>query len=349
MKLLFVGDPHVVPSQLEDCEKLMELVLATSVQERVDGVVVLGDLFNGHDVVALRALDFWDRWMPRLSGVSSLPYLIVGNHDQEVAGADLHVLRLFRDRAYVYDNIRKSHEPIREILQPGIIALPYMSSPEAFLKRVAELAVIYEPKTLVCHNTFAGASCDNGYPAPDGIDPAKLPECIKHVISGHLHRPQRLVLPNVVVEYPGAPRWRTEDDANVARAIRIYEFDHRGGVVGEPKLIPTMGVCSEILRLEDTAESPVDVAEVQSLVGKGSRVRVTVKGSAERCRARAVEFEAVGARPRQVPDAAAKVQVRESEGVGTAFARFVGNFRPPYGTPRALLFKLAQERLACAA
>jgi hypothetical protein len=74
---------------------------------------------------------------------------------------------------------------------------------------------------------------------------------------------------------------------------------------------------------------------------------VTLKGSAEYLKASVPLYEHKGFKVRTVKTGvSAAPRVKESEGVSTAFRKFVTAYQPKHKTPIPVLEKLAAERIA---
>ena len=311
-RILFVGDPHATPEELGDCRALMEMVDNVAESEAVDEVCVLGDLHHTHNIIRAEVLAFW---LEHVRGKR----LIVGNHDFAGEGSNIHALLAYQDRALVVD---------KPVLDRGVLYLPYFSDRDAFLE-----ACKLGGNTLVCHQTFAGSKYENGFYAEDGVNPDLVPH--KTILSGHIHTAQTFGR----VTYIGAPRWRTLSDANVDRAIWIYDFDEDGSVL-DRKSFDTSKVCRPIRYVVDTPEQPFTGEMDQSCDW-----RIDVKGPADWVESRKGLLAALGARVRVFKTDRAMPRVRESEGIATAFRTFAKKFTPKHGTPEDVLVTMAHERL----
>ena len=60
-KILYIGDVHAVPAELDDCNRLLALVRETIEKHRPDIVIHLGDGFHTHGVIHAEVVDFWQR------------------------------------------------------------------------------------------------------------------------------------------------------------------------------------------------------------------------------------------------------------------------------------------------
>lgn len=309
-RLLLVGDPHAIPSELDDCQRLVDLIA----NHTFDRVVFLGDQHHTHGVVHLSVVSFWRRAFERLGGSRRVVFL-VGNHDKELR----HAAHPGCSVAEVYRDVATVVTPSAVI--DGIGFLSHFPDPEEFVREANSL----DTATLICHQTFVGALGDAGFVMPDGVDPEALLQ--RHVISGHLHTPQSFGK----VWYPGAPRWRTLSDAPVTdRHVWLVTFDHGIEIHREP--VSTSDACRPVRSVEDSQESPVDLESLTP----GVDWRVTVVGTPTYVVARKSAF--VGRAKinvRYVRESAPKV--RESDGPERSLRTFLSTFDPPRGTSRERL------------
>jgi len=236
MKVLRVGDPHVKPSNLEESERAMEYVIDLAKRQRVDRIEILGDLFHTHAILRLEVLDFWNRWLNRMP-VETV--VLVGNHDMTGdKNSDTHALEVFKEMP---NGITVVDEPILR----GIYGyLPYQHSQESFLSLAQRLAHD-GARVLVCHQTLGGAQYENGFYAPDAIDPSLIPFDL--IISGHIHKRQIIKAGGKTVIYPGTFRWDTVSDANEIKGLTIYEHDSQTGQILSEEFFPTADVCPPII------------------------------------------------------------------------------------------------------
>jgi hypothetical protein len=316
-KILYVGDPHATPDELDDCTALMGLVERVAREEQVDETCILGDLHHTFDVIRCAVMAFW---MQHVRGKR----LIVGNHDFSGEGSDIHALLAYQDRALIVD---------RPVMSDGILYMPYFSDRKKFV----EVAQHFGPQTntVVCHQTFAGSKYENGFYAneEDAVNPDLIPQ--ERIISGHIHAPQEFGK----VTYLGSPRWRALNDANSERAIWVYTFDDDGHVVAK-KSFDTGSVCRQIRYVIDTPDQPFD-GEMDSK----HDWRIDVHGPQAFVEERQKKFTRPGVKVRAFPDRTSKIVVRESEGVAKAFSSYLAKYTPKHGTASDILGGMARERL----
>lgn len=237
MRRLYVGDPHVTVANLAESEALLQFVLDTAINEKVDRIEFAGDLFDNHAVVRLEVHLFWEKWLNSISSQFETVCL-VGNHDQQFHGSDKHALNAFK--LFNRKNLIIVDEPTR---MSNVGYLPYIHNNDEFVLKANEL---YDQgaRTLVCHAEFEGSQYENGFYAPHGIKPELLK--FDHVISGHVHKHSEFSK----ILHPGTARWLKSSDANENKGLWIFENDPNTGEMTSSTFINTNRVCTPIYKLE---------------------------------------------------------------------------------------------------
>lgn len=241
MLILRVGDPHIKPSNIAEAEMLMQLVYDTAVKYNVDRIEILGDLMHTHSVIRLEVLEFWDRWLFKLSSSKEL-IVLVGNHDKSGDyNSSSNSLSVFS---------RIKNENLKIINSPTKIGIygymPYIHDKDTFIGMANDLAI--SCKILVCHQTIDGSRYESGFYAPDGVDPGRIN--FDTIISGHIHKKQTINISGKTIIYPGTPKWDTASDANESKGIWLFRHDVENGKILSEEFISTAGTCTPILGIE---------------------------------------------------------------------------------------------------
>jgi DNA repair exonuclease SbcCD nuclease subunit len=323
---LLVGDPHTTVEDLEDSGRLFDLIEETAKAYKVDRVTILGDLHHNFSITNVKVTAFYKERFYRLTQQGVPVLLLVGNHDMTGDGKPYpHALLPYGNAGVVVVD--------KPLLERGVLYLPYFSDPNLLIEVCRER----KANTVVCHQEFNGATYDNGFYAPHGIDP-KLVE--SEIISGHIHTPQSFAN----VWYPGAPRWRTISDAGHARAIWVVEFDDVGRVVSKSS-IDTSKACRVIKTAVVSAGGRAHEAAIPAMDPKDDW-RLTIQGPADFVQ------EKVAWLKENAPFARwstiiidQRIAVRESEGVEVAFKKYAEAYVPKHGTSKEVLAKMAMERV----
>lgn len=330
---ILVGDMHAVPEELDDCSKVIELIIRVAeTEDHIREVVFVGDQFHTHSVVRLEVLHWWKSAFRALKDAGLKVICMVGNHDQAGPGSQAHAMMAFQGEITIVD---------QPLVKSGVLFLPYYHTEAEFLEAVKahvptkdRFVEQHYPGTVVCHQTFDGSKFENGFLATDGFDLNLVPQAL--LISGHIHTPQEFGK----VWYIGAPRWRSLSDANVDRAIWAVDFNADGSLE-DRRPYSTGDVCRQIKYVVDTPDSPVALP-----IDPRHQWRIDIKGPPDWCQTRKLELQAAGARIRCFPtQVSTQGRIRESEGIGSAFQTFLSSFQPKYGTSPERLSEMVKERL----
>ncbi len=252
--VLIVGDPHVKQDNLDESKRLMEFIVSTAKANGVNEIWVLGDLFHTHGIIRMDVQSFWMSWAKTL-GATAPTTLLVGNHDQK--GDDQS-----EGRMSALDSLKWA-PGVRVVDSPTVLGkatfLPHTHDAKRFAHWVSEA----NTSILVVHQTFNGASYENGFYAKDGLDP-KLVEGFDVVISGHIHKTQNIA--NIF--YPGTARWDSISDANESKGIWLFNPENL-----EVKMVPTDTVCTPIVSVE------VKEGDALPEIREGSKTHISLVGS----------------------------------------------------------------------
>ena len=327
MKVIIVGDMHVVPDEIKDSEAVLNLVLETAKERGIENVWFTGDQHHTHSVIRVEVMNWWRQAFAKLSEAKIGSTALVGNHDQHNPGSPVHAMMAYSDMDDVYIVDKPEH------FGNGVLMVPYVHTEQEFIDACNEFRGY--TKTVFCHQTFNGAKYENGFYAKDGFEASKIPQV--NVISGHIHSGMEFDK----VWYVGSPRWRTLGDANQERFIWVVEFSEDGDILSREG-ISTGGVCKRFYHMVDTPDNLVDISVIQ----KPHRYQVDVKGPADFCHARKAALKAAGARVRTFPEHVSTKSVKESDGIDVAFGKFLDVFVARNGTDSNVLRQMAKERLS---
>jgi DNA repair exonuclease SbcCD nuclease subunit len=262
VRVLRIGDPHVKPTNIEECHELFKFVTKVILDKKPDRVELLGDLFHTHAILRLEVLEFWKLWLDKLSDLKEV-FVIAGNHDQTGDHhLDTNALSIFKlmkkDTLHIIDSPKRY----------GIFAYaPYEHDHNVFIDTTNDLAG-KGAKVLVCHQTFTGSKYESGVYAPDGMDASVLNYDL--IISGHIHSRQRFG--NVI--YPGTAYWQSNSDVNESKGLWLVEHDGSGNIQYE-EFIDTSNVCKPIVGLTWTE------GEEAPTIPENARVSIKLVGSSD--------------------------------------------------------------------
>lgn len=335
MKWLVVGDVHAKENELGDCASLIEFIRTVAIQQKADSVVFMGDQYHNHSLVHLEVMNFWKAVFSSLTGSGIKPICLVGNHDMTGSKGSVATAMMAHEGDCVV-----VREPTRH---KGVLFMPYVPDAGSFVSlckpHLEDRTDPYDQpiggcKTIFCHQTFSGSVYDNGFYARDGINPDLLGDV--EIVSGHIHTPQSFA--NVF--YVGGPRWLTAADANIHRAIWLIETDPDGCITAKTPF-STGEVCRKTLRVHDREEAPIQLP-----LDPRHRWYVDVFGSPARVEARVKEISGPGVVVRPIPDSPDDAhRIRESDGIESAFGKFLSGFQGKHGTPMSHIKDMVRSRL----
>jgi DNA repair exonuclease SbcCD nuclease subunit len=234
-KTLFLGDPHVMVTNLEESEDLLDFLRIKAKDHEVDSIVILGDLFHNFSVLRVEVLNFWREWLQILSDKSKV-YVLVGNHDRKNQSND-------EDNENALQIFNLINSPNLNIIQSPVSLgsfgfVPYIHDKIKFVE-VANGLAKQGAKTLIAHADWDGAQYENGYYAPDGVKQEDI-NC-DLIIGGHIHKRSRFGK----VILPGTARWLNSSDKNEEKGLWLVEFNDQGGIERE-EFLDTSHVCTPI-------------------------------------------------------------------------------------------------------
>ena len=253
MKFIHLSDLHLGKrvndfSMLEDQAYILEQILGIIAEERPDGVLIAGDVYD-KSVPSAEAVALLDGFLVRLSEQGTRVFLISGNHDSPerlafggrlMAGSGIYL-------APVYDG---SVEPIRledEYGPVDLYLLPFLkpvhvrrSFPEAEIVsytdavRTAIEAMPVDPtvrNVLVTHQFVTGAvrcsSEDLTVGGTDNVDVSVF-DGFDYVALGHIHGPQQAG--RETVRYCGTPLKYSFSEAGHRKSVTVAELAEKGNV-----------------------------------------------------------------------------------------------------------------------
>jgi DNA repair exonuclease SbcCD nuclease subunit len=205
-KILIVGDMHVKLDNLEDSQRLFDLIYETT-KNNACSVVFTGDLTHSHSVLRLEVANLIKQNIKKLSSITIVG-ILVGNHDgSSPHSIEINSLRLLLgeltgveifDKPKFFGNSRM---------------LPFTANNEEFVSWCNE----YPDDVIICHQTFDGAQYENGFYAVGGVNPSLVPNPL--VICGHIHKETDLGR----IKYVGSPRALNANEYNESKYIWLFD------------------------------------------------------------------------------------------------------------------------------
>lgn len=253
MKFAHIADLHIGKrvhdfSMLEDQRYILEEMLRIFDEEKVDGVLIAGDVYD-KTVPSAEAVQVFDDFITKLAKLEMPIYMISGNHDSAerlAFGAQLFE----NDGVYispVYEGEVKKVEVEDVYGTVNIWLLPFLKPATVRHALQREDINTYEEgvvaalqgceidtkqrNILVAHQFVTGADrSDSEETSVGGLDnvSAEVFEDFDYVALGHIHRAQKMG--RETLRYSGTPLKYSFSEADHKKSVTILELLEKGRV-----------------------------------------------------------------------------------------------------------------------
>lgn len=262
MKLLHLSDLHIGKrvyefSMLEDQRYILDEILEIVDQERPDGVLLAGDIYD-KTVPSGEAVQVLDGFLTSLADRGIPVFLISGNHDspERIAfGAEIMSGR----RVYVspvYDGTGRSivmedqYGPVTiwllPFLKPAAVRHVFPDQEIGTYEEAVRTAVDHLDvdtgmrNVLVAHQFVTGAvRCESEEVSVGGLDQVGVSvfDSFDYVALGHIHGPQHVG--RETVRYCGTPLKYSFSEASQHKSVTFVELGEKGSVtIAAEPLVP---------------------------------------------------------------------------------------------------------------
>lgn len=255
MKLFHLSDLHIGKrvnefSMIEDQKYILTQILYAADQEKPDGILISGDVYD-RTIPTAEAVQVFDAFLTRLSEQKIPAFIISGNHDSAerlAFGSSL----MGKSGIYfskVYDGTVEKI-PMQDaygtvwiyllpFLRPSTIrhALPERAEEVQSAADAVRIALEQtkidekERNVLLAHQFVTGAKrCDAEELQVGDVDqiPAELFALFEYVALGHIHSPQKVGRETVC--YCGAPLKYSFSEVGQEKSITVVELKEKGSV-----------------------------------------------------------------------------------------------------------------------
>ena len=293
MKFAHIADLHIGKrvhdfSMLEDQRYILDQMLGIFEEQRVDGILIAGDVYD-KVVPSAEAVQLFDEFITRLAKLKIPVYMISGNHDSAERlsfGAklfesnDIYISQVYDGKVkkvgledeyglvnvYLLPFLKPA--TVRHVLQRDDIE-SYEDSVTAALQECEVDAS--QRNVLVAHQFVTGADrCDSEETSVGGLDnvSAEVFDEFDYVALGHIHRPQKMG--KETLRYSGTPLKYSFSEVEHKKSVTIVELLEKGSVqISTVPLVPlrdmrkVRGTYMKVTAKESyTAENKMDYLQI---------------------------------------------------------------------------------------
>lgn len=271
MKFIHISDLHIGKrvnefSMLEDQKYILGQILSMVEEERPDGILIAGDVYD-KPVPPAEAVQVFDVFLTELADRQAPVFVISGNHDsperlafggQLMKGKNVYM-------APVYDG---HVEPVRleddygcvyvymlPFIKPAVVRKCYQEEQvetydDAVRCAVEHMGPSFCPgarNILVAHQFVMGASCcDSEELSIGGLDQVSggIFDAFDYVALGHIHGPQKVG--RDTMRYCGTPLKYSFSEAGHKKSVTVVELLEKGNVNLRARLLKPLHDMREI-------------------------------------------------------------------------------------------------------
>jgi len=261
MKLFHLSDLHIGKrvnefSVIEDQKYILERILDLADEEKPDGVILAGDIYD-KQIPSAEAVQVFDEFITKLAERKLPVFIISGNHDsaERLAFGG----RLLNSRGIylspVYDgNVTKI--PLEDkfgtvwihllpFIRPAAVRHVFEDEADAVTDVQSAVQTVIrhmeidekDRNILVAHQFVTGATrCESEDIQVGGLDniDASVFETFDYTALGHIHSPQNVG--TGMVRYCGTPLKYSFSEANQEKSVTVVELEEKGNV--KVRLLP---------------------------------------------------------------------------------------------------------------
>lgn len=255
MKLFHLSDLHIGKrvnefSMIEDQKYILTQILYAADQEKPDGILISGDVYD-RTIPTAEAVQVFDAFLTRLSEQKIPAFIISGNHDSAerlafgsslMGKSGIYFSKVY-DRTVEKIPMQDAYGTVwiylLPFLRPSTIrhALPERAEEVRSAADAVRIALEQtkidekERNVLLAHQFVTGAKrCDAEELQVGDVDqiPAELFASFEYVALGHIHSPQKVG--RETVRYCGAPLKYSFSEAGQEKSITVVELKEKSSV-----------------------------------------------------------------------------------------------------------------------
>ena len=235
-------------SMLEDQRYILDQMLGIFEEQRVDGILIAGDVYD-KAIPSVEAVGLFDEFLVRLAKLNTQIFVISGNHDspERIAfgnrlldAAGLHLSPVYSGRVEpitLEDDFGPVHFYLLPFVKPLHVRRFYPDDPTDTYTQALSAAVEHmdiderQRNILVTHQFVTGAArsdseelCVGG---ADNVDSAVF-QVFDYVALGHIHSPQHCG--SEKVRYCGTPLKYSFSEVKDQKSVTVAELKEKGNL-----------------------------------------------------------------------------------------------------------------------
>ena len=290
MKFAHIGDLHIGKrvhdfSMLEDQRYIMDQMMKIFAEQKVDGVLIAGDVYD-KTVPSAEAVQLFDEFITGLAKAEIPVYMISGNHDSAerlsfgaklFESSDIYISQVYdgeMKRIVLKDQYGPISVYLLPFLKPAAVRHALQRDDintyeEGVMAALQECEIdTTQRNVLVAHQFVTGADrSDSEETWVGGLDnvSAEVFKDFDYVALGHIHRAQRIGKRQCY--YSGTPLKYSVSEASHEKSFQIVELGEKGQepVVRKKQLKPLRELCvlrgtlQEVLEQREHAKDFVSI------------------------------------------------------------------------------------------
>ena len=253
MKLIHLSDLHIGKrvnefSMIEDQKYILKVILNIIDDEKLDGVLIAGDVYD-KSVPSAEAVQLLDDFLCRLAERKLPTYIISGNHDSAerlsfggrlIDMSGIHLSPVYNGEVEPFtltDEYGKVNIYMLPFIKPVNVRRFFPDSEIESYTDAVKVAVDSmnvdekERNIIVTHQFVTGASRSESEEisvgGSDNVD-ASVFDAFDYVALGHIHGPQKISRDSV--RYCGTPLKYSFSEANHKKSVTVVEMCEKGKV-----------------------------------------------------------------------------------------------------------------------
>lgn len=278
MKLVHLADLHLGKkvnefSMIDDQEYILKEIINIIDDEKTDGVLVAGDVFD-RPIPSEEAIKLWDDFLNAMAKRNIQVFAISGNHDSAVRFAE-HTSLMDSTGIHLspeYNGKTNKYQIEKQGVKVNIYLLPFIKPihvrhyfPDEDINNYTDACRVAienmqvnkeELNILIAHQFVTGATrCDSEEISVGGLDNVDVTvfEDFDYVALGHIHGKQ--TIKRETIRYTGTPLKYSFSEKNHVKSVTVIEIDSKKDIsVREVNLTPRRdmaeirGKCSDLMQ-----------------------------------------------------------------------------------------------------